>query len=62
MFIGFWNADFAFNWLEFSRGKVGVPFIGEFSPGELWHISWFLIFVGAFYSIFGGLLIGQPHR
>jgi hypothetical protein len=59
IFIGFWNADFAFNWLEFNRGQIGIPFIGTFSAGELWNISWFLIIIGVFYSILGGMLIGQ---
>lgn len=59
IFIGFWNADFAFNHAEFGSGNVGVPFVGTFAPGELWNVAWVLSFVGAVYAIFGGLVIGQ---
>jgi len=74
--FGFWGADYAFSVkigeldqsqqagrVRGERGKVYVPFVGNFTPAEWWNINWFLVAIGAFCLTFGayfvGLLLGR---
>jgi hypothetical protein len=53
--FGFWGADYAFS---VKKGRVYVPFLGNYTPAEWWNLNWFLVAVGAFCVGLGGYFVG----
>jgi len=69
--FGFWGADYAFSVklgeldksgqdgkVKGEKGRVYVPFLGNYTPAEWWNLNWFLVAVGAFCVGLGGYFVG----
>jgi len=71
--FGFWGADYAFSvalgeidqsWKKDERvkgkkGKVNVPFMGNYTPTEWWNINWVIVVCGCALAVLGAFMLGM---
>jgi hypothetical protein len=71
VFFGFWGSDYAFSTslgelnqckqtgkVKGKKGKVFVPFMGNYTPTEWWNLNWGITTLGTLVLAVGMFLLG----